>query len=474
MLEKVEKIFIDMTLSRRFMLASLVILFAGMLGIGAWVDQQVTTGVIHRTGATAALFVDSFISPKLQEMGISNELLPQHIDELSKLLQDTPMGRQIVAVKIWDTRGKLLYNTDLSTIGKTFPMHEGMLHARLGEVVSRVSTLDDEENKALGGLYDHLLEIYSPVWLSGTDRVIAVAEFYQLADDLDKEIAELKQRSWLVVGLTILVIYLLLAGFVGGASNTIARQQNELNQKVDLLTGLLSQNRELHERVRRAAASVAHLNENYLRRIGSDLHDGPAQDLGLSVLKMDVLIGQIEDHPDTHFDLAITSELTSIQTSLQNALKEMRSIAAGLSLPQLADLELNDTILRVVHSHERRTGTQVVLEMEIIPIQATLPLKITVYRLIQEALNNAWRHAGGVGQMVHVFIENNQLEVEISDKGPGIQIQQAASLTGRLGLSGMRERVESLGGTFKIESQPGQGTKIQASLPFQNEGVNSK
>jgi signal transduction histidine kinase len=471
---KVRNFTTKMTLSQRFMLASLVILFAGMLGIGAWVEQQVTTGVVHRTGATAALFVDSFISPKLQELGTSTELLPQHIAELSKLLQDTPMGREIVSVKIWDTHGKLLYNTDPTTIGKTFPMHEGMLRARLGEVVSRVSPLDDEENKALGAKYDHLLEIYSPVWLSGTGQVIAVAEFYQLTDDLDAEINVLKQRSWLVVGLSILMIYLLLAGFVGGASNTIARQQGELSQKVDQLTGLLTQNRELHQRVRRAAASVAHLNENYLRRIGSDLHDGPAQEMGLSVLKMDALVGRIEDHPASHFDQTVTAELTAIQTSMQNALKEMRSIATGLSLPQLNDLDLAETVMRVVRSHERRSGTHVELEMAPVPDQVGLPLKITVYRLIQEALNNAWRHAGGAGQQVSVFSSASQLVVEVSDKGPGIQLEQATSMTGRLGLSGMRERVESLGGTFKIGSQPGLGTHITARLPFNSEGVSSE
>ncbi len=71
-------------------------------------------------------------------------------------------------------------------------MHEGLLRARLGEVVSEVSQLDQEENKNLGAVYDQLLEIYSPIWLSGTDQVIAVAEFYQVTEGLDQELAVLK------------------------------------------------------------------------------------------------------------------------------------------------------------------------------------------------------------------------------------------------------------------------------------------
>jgi signal transduction histidine kinase len=349
-------------------------------------------------------------------------------------------------------------------------MHEGMLRARLGEVVSEVSPLEQEENAPLGAVHDKLLETYSPVWLSGTNQIIAVAEFYQLTDELDQEIALLKRRSWLVVGLAISLMYLLLSGFVRRASDTITLQQAELGLKVVQLTELLSQNRELHERVRRAAASVALLNESYLRRIGSELHDGPAQDLGLSLLKLDALIGRGETYPQEPFIQQTLEELTGIEVSLQNAQKEVRGIAAGLSLPQLSELDLPETVIRVVRTHERHTGTQVALELEPVPEQIALPLKITVYRLIQEALNNAFRHANGAEQQVHVYSQQDQLVVEISDGGPGFHPDQASKWDGRLGLSGMRERVESLGGQFNVESQIGQGSTIIAHLPCQLEG----
>ena len=269
----------NLNLSQRFMLASLVILLAGMIGIGAWVQQQIVAGVINRTGATTAIYVDSFVAPQVQELGDTGEISPSYRDALSKLLTNTPMGEQIVVIKIWDTRGKLIYSTNSSAIGKTFPMHEGMLRARLGEVVSSLSQLDEDENVDLGVVYEQLLETYSPIWLSGTDKVIAVAEFYQLTGDLEAELAASSRRSWLVVGVATLAIYLLLAGFVRDASNTIQHQQTELAQKVVQLTDLLDQNRVLSDRVRRASASVTQLNEGYLKRVGSELHDGPAQDL---------------------------------------------------------------------------------------------------------------------------------------------------------------------------------------------------
>ncbi|MBE0696380.1 MAG: sensor histidine kinase, partial [Anaerolineaceae bacterium] len=194
-------------------------------------------------------------------------------------------------------------------------------------------------------------------------------------------------------------------------------------------------------------------------------------DLGLSLLKLDSLVGQIEEHPQAQIEPGMLNQLNGIESSLQNALKEMRGIATGLSLPQLSDLGLPETVTRVVRSHERRTGTKVTLDLDSIPDQVPAPLKITVYRLIQEALNNAFRHAGGVGQYVRIGFDLSQLVVEISDNGPGFHPEQAGIWSGRLGLSGMRERVESIGGFFKIDSQVGMGTRIVARLPYQVEGV---
>src|SRR5690554_876795 len=156
----------NLTLSQKFALASLLIILAGMAGIGAWVQKQIEKGVIHRAGAVTALYVDSFVAPNLQELGWGEELQPEHEEYLRTLLQETQLGRHIVAFKVWDTRGRLLYSTDDSQVGKTYPMHEGFLRARLGEVSARISQLDQEENKSLGELHAQLLETYSPVWYS--------------------------------------------------------------------------------------------------------------------------------------------------------------------------------------------------------------------------------------------------------------------------------------------------------------------
>jgi signal transduction histidine kinase len=446
------------TLSQRFMLASLIILIVGMAGIGLWTGNEIKNGVIHRTGATTALYVDSFVAPLLQELGTTGALTPEHRDQLSNLLRDSSMGQQIVSFKVWDPTGKVVYSTD-GTAGQTFPIKEGLARAILGQVSSEISKLEAQENAAQRAIRSELLETYSPVRLSGTNQVIAVAEFYQTVDALNQEVAAAQRRSWLVVGVATVVIYLLLAGFVRRASNTIEQQQVTLSDQVIRLTELLEQNRELHDRVRRAAGSVATLNERFLRRIGSELHDGPAQDLGLSLLKLDALIDRMER---SQTDAQYVVEMTGIQSSLQNAQKEVRAISTGLSLPQLAELSLPETVIRAVRAHERRTGSRVKLDVAELPEQAALPVKITVYRVIQESLNNSFRHAGGAKQQIHAFMEGDILVLEVSDDGPGFVPQPAATLNGHLGLAGMRERVESLGGIFSIMSEIGKGTQVTA------------
>jgi signal transduction histidine kinase len=460
------------TLAQQFMLASLIILIVGMAGIGFWIGNEIKTGVAHRTGATTALYVDSFVAPLLQELGNARAPSPQNMVQLSELLQDTSMGQQIVSFKVWSPTGQVLFSTDQESVGKTFPIEEGLAQALRGQVNSTISSLERAENVPERAIRSELLETYSPVRLSGTNKVIAVAEFYQTMDALNQEVAAAQRRSWLVVGGTTLVIYLLLAGFVRRASDTIERQRMTLNDQISRLTELLAQNKELHDRVRRAAGSVATLNERFLRRIGSELHDGPAQDLGLALLKLDALIGRWEQ---SQLAPGFVEELNSIQSALQNAQKEVRAISSGLSLPQLAELSLPKTVIRAVRAHERRTGSRVELDVAPLPEQAALPVKITVYRVIQESLNNSYRHAGGANQRIRAFMDGDFLALEVSDDGPGFVPQPSATFDGHLGLAGMRERLESLGGTFSVQSELGKGTQVTARLalpPGAEEGEN--
>jgi signal transduction histidine kinase len=118
----------------------------------------------------------------------------------------------------------------------------------------------------------------------------------------------------------------------------------------------------------------------------------------------------------------------------------------------------------VVRAHERRTATKVAITVGDLPEQAALPVKITLYRVIQEALSNAYRHAGGVDQRILVHCADDTLHIEVADGGPGIVGELTSNDVEHLGLIGMRERVESMGGQFRVNSIPGQGTTVMADM----------
>jgi signal transduction histidine kinase len=448
------------------MLASLVVLVCCMAGVGWWVSQQIQEGVIRETATTTALYMNSFVAPLVQELANEDHLRPEHITSLDRLITETPLGRRVTSFKIWTRDGRIVYSTNPALIGKTYQMSPEGVRAWGGSVSSHISQLENPEHANERRLYEHLLETYSPVRRHDSPEIIAVGEFYQTVGELEDQLTTVRMLTWLVVGSATLIMYILLAGIVRRGSDTIRRQQLDLRDKVSQLTDLLEQNERLGRRVRRAATEGTARNERFLRRISAELHDGPAQALGFALLRLDTIIAQsTKCHCDKMTIPEASADLDLIQSSLGEALTEIRTLSSGLVLPTLDDLSLRETLVRVGRFHERRTDTKVELDLDGVPEHASLPLKITVYRFIQEALANAYRHAGGRGQKVSVTREADQLHIEVSDLGPGFAWNDGQQNGEHLGLEGMRQRVESIGGTFRIQSEIGQGTHVMADLP---------
>lgn len=468
MIPNLPKGFARLSVAQRFLLGSLIILVAGMAGVGAWVSRQIADGVTHRTAPTTALYVDSLIAPSLQDLSSADTLSTAAVDRLDWLFADTPLGQEIAVFQVWDRNGRIVYSTVPELVGKTLPVEDELASALDGEVTADVGRAEGGPALPDDIAQRDLIEIYSPVRDRDTGQVIAAAEFYYATDDLQGDIAAAQWRAWMVVGGATLLIYLLLATFIHRVSNTIRRQQQALTVQVTQLTDVIRQNQVLHERVRGAAARTASLNERVLRRLSAELHDGPAQDISLALLRLDH-VAALSNAPDANGKTQdeLERELGLIQSSLRRSLQEVRSISSGLLLPQLATLTVAQTLDHVIRGHQRRTGEQVNLTRTELPEQASLPTKIALYRIVQEALNNAWRHATGSTPTVIVTRAGDQLQVEVTDTGPGFVTSDGEESETHLGLVGMRERAESLGGQFRVESAPGDGTRVIATLPLE-------
>jgi signal transduction histidine kinase len=117
-----------------------------------------------------------------------------------------------------------------------------------------------------------------------------------------------------------------------------------------------------------------------------------------------------------------------------------------------------------VRDYEVKTSSSVLVECDVHGLVVPARTKITVCRVLQESLANAYRHARGSGCRVKVHADRDSLTVEVRDEGPGLAADYARK--GRLGLVGMRERVEIAGGTLAVESAPGRGALVRAVLPL--------
>lgn len=445
----------------QFLAASLLVIIAGLACAGWWLSSQIERRTLNYSSDTASIYLRSLVAPMFRRVDNTRVFPHRQAATLTNLLRNTPISEQVVAFVLWGPNGLVLYSTEQDQVGRVYTPDEALRRAWNGETTWEFNVDREEEHQPAQSRSQTLLTSYTPVRDQLTGEVVAVAEFYQHGDTLREGIAEAQRRTWLVIVVMGLLMYLSLAGFVGRISNTIVRQQGALASQVAQLKALLSQIEGLHERVRRATSRSAALNERFMRRLSAELHDGPAQYLGASLLHLDRVASFYEGDP-AHAEAI--EHLDTAQISLSQALEELRAIAGGLGMPQLAALSLADTVRRAAGTHERRTRTPVAVELGELPATASLAAKITLYRIIQEALTNAYRHAGGTGQRVRVWGDSLMLYAEVSDSGPGFSA--LASDEGRLGLVGMRERVESLGGSFAISSEPGRGTSVRATIPL--------
>ncbi len=457
--------FFRLSLSRQFLLISFPVLLTGMVVIGYVIGKQVEKIVLHRMGAETGHYVGSFVAPHVESLLHADGLTDADRVALDALMNTTPLGKTIVAFKIWRPDGLILYSTDGSLIGRAFSIGEGLTEALSGRVHVKMSVLTADENVSERKKWPRLVETYMPIRARGAGQVIAVAEFYQPADEVTQKSASARHESWLVVAPTTALMYLLLFILVRRGSQTIDLQRRELKEKVAQLT-LSAQNERLHDRVLRAAASATALNETFLRRISADLHDGPGQDLGFVLMRFESITDLCSKRSGgSDGRLEVAAALLPIHLAITSALADLRSISANLRLPELDQLTLVQIATRAVRDYEGKTSIRVALLAADSDTAASLPVKITLYRLLQESLANGYRHALGVGQRVEIKSEDGRLLVKVSDDGPGFD-HHAAVKDGRLGLAGMRERVEVLGGSFDLQSKPGLGTVIRVNLPL--------
>ena len=440
-----------LSLVQQFALAGgVVMLVAAGLG-GYVVANRIEEVVVRNTANATALYMESFIAPLTQDLARRTDLSEESRLKIGALLADTALGKRVVSFKIWRPGGLVVDASNLDTVGKRFPPTENLKKAWGGEVRADFNDTKDEEDAAEHALGIPLLEIYSPIREIKSGKVIAVAEFYEVATQLKQDLIRARAMGWLTVAGAMGLIAAAMFAVVLRGSRTIDRQLAALKE-------MAAGNLALRLRVQGAAARFASVNDQALRRIGADLHDGPAQLMGFAALRLDAVQGQVSGRA--------AEDLAAVQRAVKDSILEIRSIARGLSLPDIEQKSLEDILRGVTEAHAARTGTAVDLQCQAV---GGLPaaVKICCYRFVQEGLNNAWHHAEGKGQAVRVTLLGDLLEVQVLDRGAGFSQLPVDLLRedAGLGLAGLADRVESLGGHIRFANRSdGPGAMLRMTL----------
>ena len=445
------------TLPGQFLLAGGVVMLAGALIVGTWVARRIEAGGGGNTPNASAPYLGSFISPPSQDLAEAEGLSPPARQALHEIFSSTSLGERVVSYKIWKPGGLVVEASDPGLEGQTFEPSPDQLAAWNGQIAASFEDLDDDENAGEARLGVPLLEVYSPIREIWTGDVIAVAEFYERADGLARELSDARRMGWLVVAGVFVTSGLLLYGIVLAGGRTIERQQADLARQLAESRRMADQNRALRDRVLAAATRSTAQAERVMRRVGLDLHDGVAQHLSLASLRLD---GAMRD--------AEADEARTVRGALDAAMRELRAISRGLALPDLEHLGAAEVAARAVDDHRRAFGTEVALVMPTGAAPPDLPFaaRLSLYRFLQEALSNAHRHAGGTAVEVALVSVAGGIEASVADGGPGFDPETTKLRPdGGQGLIGLRDRAETLGGHVRIEASPGAGARITLFLP---------
>ena len=219
---------------------------------------------------------------------------------------------------------------------------------------------------------------------------------------------------------------------------------------------------EAEHRLREQQAYAAHLvtvQEDERRRLAQDLHDDPLQTLTYLVRMLE----QLSEEPG--LSPAVAARVRRDGELATEVVDTLRTVIHGLRPPVLDDFGAVAALRQLVDEVRTRHGISVRMSASGEQVRLTALCELTVYRVAQEALSNVVRHAQATNIQVDLHF-GEQVVLTVTDDGRGIPASSstAASLGGRLGLIGMRERVNLVGGSLVVQAGKPRGTVVRATI----------
>ncbi len=256
-------------------------------------------------------------------------------------------------------------------------------------------------------------------------------------------------------------------------------EQAEWIQKIDELQSVLRVQKQ-KERVDAASTSklqedrmvrfaLLETQENERQRISRELHDSTVQNLTSLVHKTE-LCGKLVDMDPIRCKL----ELTAVNHMLREIIQNTREMIYDLRPMSFDDIGMDVTLRDAIQKIEKANSIHINYTTEGEEYFVPSVIGISILRIVQEGCSNAIKHGQAKMISVHLSYQKNQIDLTIEDNGCGFQVEDVPDTVREdhsgFGISMMKERIYLLSGKLDIQSMPGEGTKLFASIPVEEEG----
>ncbi len=208
---------------------------------------------------------------------------------------------------------------------------------------------------------------------------------------------------------------------------------------------------------------IINAQENERQRLANQLHDGPAQSLTNLILQAEICERLFDSDPGQ-----ARTELTELKQAVTNTFQKVREFIFDLRPMMLDDLGLNPTLKKSLEEYEQKNGIACNLTISGKDIRLAPHAEVTIFRVIQELLQNVRNHAQATHVQISLDIHDERAKIVVEDDGSGFDTAQALTAAHQrktIGLSSMKDQVDMLGGELTIDSALGRGTRVEFWVP---------
>ena len=411
-----------------------VVTIGGTLAARRLAEREAVNGAAER----ADLLAETVVQPALTDRLLNRE--PAAYRDFEKVVRQRVLGDQVVHVKLWTTTGTVLYSDEAALVGRQFTLDADQQSA-LDEPRTRaeISSLDRDENTLDSSSGGKLVEVYRPVWTPSGGKMLF--EIYAPYDEVSHRTGQLWRGFAGVTLSSLLLFVVLLVPLIWHLASRVRRDQRQ------------------RERLLQRAVEASSTER---RLIAASLHDGPVQDLAATSF----VVSAAAARAGTAGQSGLERELREVAASVRTSIRALRSLLVDIYPASLAHAGLSGALSDLAQSI-RAPG----LEVRLLPgadedLGLSRAQERLVYRIAQETLRNAAKHAAPCTVTVDLRRADDGVLLEVADDGPGFD---AAALLrepeeGHFGLRLLADLAASGGAELLVDSGPGRGTRWRLLL----------